>query len=219
MKLIATKRNIKETAKLRSAGKLPGVVYGPQLKSQPIVLELNPFVKLYNSAGESTLIDFQLDGLDPLKVLIQDVQLDPVTGSLIHVDLRQIDMNKEIEADVLLHFDGEAPALKAGGTLVKNLDKIKIKCLPKYLISSVSVDLSVLNSFDDVIYVKDLIVPPEVKVLTHSGEIVVKAVPVQEEKEEAVPVSVADIKVVGKEEKKEGEEGTAEATGAQQQKE
>jgi large subunit ribosomal protein L25 len=60
------------------------------------------------------------------QVLVHEVQLDPLTGKLIHVDFYQPSLEEEIEATVPLVFEGEAPAVKdLAGTLVKNISEIE----------------------------------------------------------------------------------------------
>ena len=162
----AQKRGKEDVVALRAEHKLPGVLYGPEIKSVSIMADQRIFEKLYNSAGEASLIDLTVDDGKPAKVLIQDVQYDPVKRVMTHFDLRQINMNKEMEVMVELNFVGEAPAVKAlGGTLVKPAEGLNIRCLPKDLISEITVDLNVLKTFEDIIRLKDLAVPAGLKLL------------------------------------------------------
>ncbi|MBU2542059.1 50S ribosomal protein L25 [Patescibacteria group bacterium] len=159
---IVKKRGKNDAQTLRKNGLLPGVLYGPEIESVPIEVDKITFEKLYNEAGESSLIDFTIEGdkSEPVKVLIQDVQYDPVKQTPIHFDLRQIKMGVEMSVSVELNFVGESPAVKEqGGTLVKSRDYVDIKCLPRDLVSELDVDLSVLKTFDDSIHVKDLVLP------------------------------------------------------------
>ena len=206
----AQKREAGKAYALRAEGKLPAVIYGPHVGSQAVMLDLNPFVKLYNEVGESTLIDMSVDGGTEYKVLIQDIQRDPVSDQIIHVDLRQLEMDKEIDAEIELEFTGEPPAVKElAGVLVKSLDNIEVRCLPKDLPGSIMVDLSVLKTFNDYIHVKDLPIGHGVKVLTNPEETVATVIAQQEEKEEVAPMNVADVEVVGKK-KEDAAEGEGE---------
>ena len=110
-KLNAEKREQKST-KVRADGKVPAVVYGAGLPTESISLPLKEFTKVYQEAGEASLIDLSLDGKDFGKVLIYEVAYEPVKGRIIHVDLKKVDMNKRIVATVKLNFFGEAPAVK-----------------------------------------------------------------------------------------------------------
>lgn len=159
--LTVSKRGVGEADALRQKNMVPGVLYGPGAKPISIMADYNSFAKLYDTAGESSLIDLTIEGeKTPVKTLVQDIQYDPVKRQMIHFDLRRININKEMEVVIELRFINEAPAVKGlGGTLVKTVKGLKVKCLPKDLISEIDVDLSVLKTFDDIIRLKDLTVP------------------------------------------------------------
>ncbi|HLD60670.1 MAG TPA: 50S ribosomal protein L25 [Patescibacteria group bacterium] len=207
-------------AKIRTQGQLPGIVYGAGGTAESIALSQGEFEKLYKQAGGSTLIDLELDGATAGKVLVQEVQYEPVKDGIIHVDLRRIDMNKELTAPVDLRFVGEAPVIKAqGGTMVTSLQSVEVKCLPKDLVDHIDVDLSKLNSYDDIIKIKDLHLPAGITIVSpHAEDLVVKAAPAMSEEEikameEASnqPTDLSKIEVAGKKKEEEGEEGAAEA--------
>lgn len=198
----------------RSSGQLPCVLYGPEIKPVSISVNAIEFDKLHNIAGGSSLVDIVLDGASvPAKALIQDIQYDPVTGRAVHADFWQVDMKKEMHTSVSLRFISEAPAVKElGGTLIKALASLEVKCLPKDLISHIDIDLSVLKTFDDIIRVRDLNIPAGISALVNPETTVTKVVPPLTEEqlkamEEEGVKSVQDIEVEEKGKKEEGEEG------------
>lgn len=207
---------------LRVGGFIPAVVYGPDRAALALTIPAPEFKKLYTAAGESTLIDLHVEGEKaPSKVLIQEVQTDPLRGDIIHVDFRQINMAETMEAEVELSFVGDAPAVKGlGGTLIKPRAHIKIKCLPNDLVGSIAVDLAALATFEDSIHVKDISVPPGITILDAPDSLVAKvAPPLTEEQlkamEETGPKSVEEVEVEKKGKKEEeGEEGAAEGEAA-----
>ncbi len=157
---IYAKKREGKPEEVRTAGLIPAVLYGPEIEPQSIMVEKNAFEKAYESAGESTLIDFSIDGGEATKVLIQDMQKHPVKHNIIHIDFRQIKMGEEMTVTIPLEFIGEAMAVKQlGGTLVTPLEYVNAKCLPKDLISSIEVSLDVLKTFSDRISVSDLKLP------------------------------------------------------------
>ena len=96
------------------------------------------------------------------------------------IDFFQVRMDEELEAHIPLEFVGEAPAIRElAGILVKPLEELHISCLPKDLPHSITVDISVLNTFDDHIQVKDLPIPSGVKVLAEPDTMVALVEPVQ----------------------------------------
>ncbi|OGH69320.1 MAG: hypothetical protein A3I29_03610 [Candidatus Magasanikbacteria bacterium RIFCSPLOWO2_02_FULL_44_11] len=218
--LTAEQRNVKGE-KVRVDNLIPAVVYGAEKGAQSLSLVGRDFLKLYKKAGESSLIDLSVDGQDIGKVLIQDVQFDPVSDHIIHVDLRRIDMTKAMTAPVTLRFVGEAPVVKAsGGTLVTTVSIVTVKCLPNDLVSHIDVDMTVLKTYEDVIKLKDIKLPAGIEITNpHADDLIAKAVPAMTEEEikameEASVADVSKIELAGKKKEEEGEEGAAPAEGA-----
>lgn len=150
----------RKTSKLREEGKVPAVVYGSGIEPKMITVDRNQFVKTYKDAGESTIVELAVNGGSPLHVLIQDFQLDALRDEVTHIDFRSVDMTKEIEAEVELEFVGESMAVKAlGGTFVPSKDSVLVKCLPSKLVRKLTIDISILKSFDDVIRISDITIP------------------------------------------------------------
>lgn len=207
----------KQVKKLREQDLIPAVLYGQDVKNQNLAVKKNEFLKIYDQAGTSSLVDLQIDEAKPVKILIHDYQIDPRTDKIIHVDFYQIKEGKKITTEFELEFIGEAPAVKEfGGILVKSFDEVEIECLPQDLekIESIQVDLSVLKTFSDAIHIKDLKVPEGVKIMENPDELVALVTPPEEEKEEEKPVvegEIGEVSTEGEEEKKVAEkEVTAE---------
>lgn len=208
-------RDLKEELKkIRKEGGVPAVLYGHGTENKNLEISYKEFEKVYKEARESSLIDLEVDGQPTTKVLVQEVQTDPLKDRYLHVDLYQVNMNEEISAEIELEFVGEAPAVKElGGILIKSLNKLQIKCLPGDLINKIEVDLMLLKDFDSIIHVSDLQVPEKIKVQNNPGDVVATvSEPRSEEElkalEEDVTEEVKDVEVEG--EKKEGEEGEGE---------
>ena len=169
MNLSAKKREEvgSKVSKLRKAGLLPAVMYGHKIASQNLTLNYIEFQKVFQKAGENTVIELTIDGGGKVNVLVHDVQNDIMTGQVSHVDLFQVRMDEKIETKIPLEFVGEAAAVKAlGGVLVKNMDEVEVSCLPADLPSTIQVDLSLIETFDVHIKVKDLKVSDKVEMMT-----------------------------------------------------
>lgn len=213
--ITATKREAGNAAADRAEGKLPVVLYGPEIESAPLSIDPLEFAKLYEQAGESTLIDFSVEGQsEPTKVLIQDVEYDTIKDQFIHVDFRQIKMGEEMQATAELNFVGEPAAVKAlGGTLNKQRESLDIKCLPKDLVSQIDVDLTALATFEDAIHIKDLAFPAGVTPVDNEELLVAKvSAPLSAEQlaamEETAEADVTAVEVDG-EKKEDAAEGDA----------
>ncbi len=201
----------KKTSRLREKGIIPAVMYGHKKDNKNIQIEEQAFLKAYENAGESTLIDLTIDSESPVKVLIHDLDKDPVSDKVIHIDFFAVNMEEEIHAEVVLHFINESVAVKTlGGTLVKNRDHVSVKCLPKNLIREVQVDISALNTFEDAIHVSDLQIPDTITVLDDPERVVAIVTPPRTEEElaeldEEISVDVSKVEGVEKPEDAEGE--------------
>lgn len=207
--LTATKRSKTDSlGQVRANGLVPAVVYGASVENTPISVQSAQLLKAWKEAGEASTIALDIEG-KKVDVLIHEVQVDPVKGFPIHADFLAVDMNKPVEVEIPLEFIGIAPAEKNGlGTLVKVLYEIEVKALPKDLPTSIKVDVSILETLENQIHVKDLIVPSSVTIKTDGEEVVALVTAAKEEKEEA-PVDLSAIEVEKKGKKE--EEGTVEA--------
>src|SRR3989338_1566273 len=214
---IVGKSRVGDAEAVRAEGFVPGIMYGAGITPVQFSVSSVDLEKIYRNVSESTLVDFTLDGGAPVKVLLQDFQFDPVKSKISHVDFRQIDMSKELEVDVEINLIGIAPAVKAlGGTLVQQLDSAQVRCLPKDLISSVEVDVSVLAGLDDIISIADLKFPVGVEPLDAPDTVIARVeAPMTEEEmkalEEGSAVDLSKIEVSEKKGKKEEEGAEAEA--------
>ena len=210
LEILAQSRDLKKMNKLRKAGYLPGVIYGPKGKSKALKTDKKDFDKMFKEAGESTLVDLKIDDKEIGKVLINDYQVDPVSGNIIHFDLYRVRMDKEIVTNIPIKFTGESPAVKnSNGVLAKNHDTLEIKCLPGDLIHGIEIDLSVLENIDDMIRIKELKISDKVEVLADAEEVVISVISPRTEKEmedleEKVEENIEGVE--GAEEKKEEDE-------------
>ena len=210
--LNAISRDNKKPIVLRAADLIPAEFYGPEAKNQNVALKYLDFVKVYNQAGETSLVDLNLPDGKKYSILIGSVQVHPILNKYIHVDLRQVSLTKKIEANIELRFINEAPAVKElGGVFVAAKSTVSIKALPKDLVSEIEVDISGLKNFGDKILIKDIKLPAGVEAIGNLDAAV--ALVNEQEKEEALVVSAAEAEKVAIEAvektgaKKETEEG------------
>ena len=214
MELAVTKRYINKKPKsLREEGFLPAVVYGRSEESTPISVDSKAFEKVYKAAGASSVVT--LTGLDSAKsTLIQQVDVHPVSGALLHADFYAIEKGQKVTVSVPLQFDGVSPAVKElGGILTKVMHQIEIECEPAELPHAITVDVSKLVTLEDQIKVSDLVFPKSAKISVDGDEVVAM---ISVAKEEPVEAPVMDISAIetsverGKKEE-EGAEGAAPA--------
>lgn len=132
-----SKRDTGNSAKkLRREGKIPGILYGK--KANEFMFEVGEIelCREISKNGEHGIVNFNLNEED-CQALIKDVQRDPVTHKIIHLDLEELNQNKKIISTVPIYYDGEGHLNKKGMVLQKEKDSIKVECtadkLPKYI--------------------------------------------------------------------------------------
>jgi len=219
--LKASKRTVfgKKAKNLRKDGLVPAILYGRKVKPIPLTINLKEFLNVYETSGETDLIDLKIkdnEKEETKTVLIQDVSYDFITNQPVHIDFYAVEMDKPVTTYVPIEFIGESLAVKNGGVLVKSMEELEIEALPKDLPHRIQVDISPLNNFDETIYVRDLKLPPGVKVLVKEDTpVVTVSQPITEEELEAElgkVQTVEEIKTEKEEEKAQEEVSEEEAT-------
>lgn len=160
------KRSKDELAEMR----VPAVMYGSGVTNQNISVPRSEFLKVYKQAGYSSLVDITVGETSPVKAVIKEVQVHPLSMEPVHIDFHQVRMDQEMEAVIPLKFIGESNAVKAdAGTLIKSLDEVEVRCLPANLPHELEVDLTKLATFEDSITVADIKLPNGVEIVTDSN--------------------------------------------------
>jgi len=199
IELSANTRDIlgKKVRFLRRQGITPANLYGHNLKSTALQVDTVELKHTLSKAGKSSLVALMVDGTKrPKMVVVRDIQREPLTGDLLHVDLYQVKMQEKIKLDVPLLFVGEAPAVKdRGGILVQNMNSIEVECLPANMPHNIEVDLSVLSELDQAVHVKDLSIDESVTILTDPEQSIVQIVRSKVEVEIAEEVAAAEVAV------------------------
>lgn len=203
--------------RLRVAGKLPAVFYGKKEASTPISIKKTDFLKVWKEAGESTVVTLNTPEGEK-ESLIQEVDLDPVSGAPRHADFYVFEKGHKVEVALPVEFAGVSPAVKdLGGILVKVLHEVKIEAMPKDLPHNIEIDISSLAQFGDQILAKDIPLPHGVELKEKPEEVVATVSAPREEKEEEVaPVDLSSIEVEKK--GKVEEEGAVEGTPTEEKK-
>lgn len=196
----------KKVASLRRAGRLPAVVYGHGIESASVSIDTHEFEQLRRHTGPNALVDLSIDGKKAQPVLVHAVQVHPVNRRPLHVDLFLVRMTEELTVDVPLVATGESLAVtQHGGTLLHPTESVRVRALPDHLPQSIEYSVESLVDFDTSIYVRDLVVPSDVTLLTDGDEIIAK---VQQPRVEEEPVVAAEAEAI------EGEAAEGEAAGA-----
>lgn len=201
--------NKSENKALRESGKIPAVFYGFKKDVTSLSVDRKEFINVFKEAGETSTITLKTPNGE-FNAMIHDVQLDPVSGSVNHIDFLAVDMNKAIEVDVPIEFVGESEAVKGGGVLVKVLHEVTVSSLPSNIPQHIDVDISKLSQIDDIITLGDISLPKGVEFTEEDMSVVIASVTAQQEESETPTEMNLDSIEVEKKGKKE-EEGEAES--------
>ncbi len=212
IELSADTRDIlgKKVRFLRRQGLTPANLYGHNIKSTALQVDTIQLKHTLAKAGKSSLVALKVDSAKrPKMVIIRDIQREPLTGGLLHVDLYQVKMEERIKIEVSLLFVGEAPAIRdRGGILVHNMNSVEVECLPANMPHNIEVDLSVLTEIDQAVHVKDLSVDEGVTILTDPEQSIVQIARSKVEVEIAEELVAAEAEAEAEEEKAEAVETT-----------
>jgi large subunit ribosomal protein L25 len=196
--------------RLRAAGKLPGVVYGPKIETSSIVVDPADLTSILQSeSGHNTIFTLKVNG-EPLDVMIREYALDPLKGTLVHADFLRIVMDQIMQFAVPVEVDGTSAGVKEGGMLDLVLREIDVECLPAEVPDNIRVDVTELE-IGDAIRVGDIPFDNEnVKILSDAEFVVATVIPPRVEEEEEVEIveeeeEGAEPEVIGKGKAEDGE--------------
>lgn len=127
---------------LRKEGGIPGVIYGGKENFNFSTTQKELKGLIYTPQFQKAVISF--DGHSH-ECILKDVQWDPVTDEIVHVDFLKMVDGQKLVAEIPVGFTGVSPGVKAGGTLLQKMRKIKVKALPKDLVDKLTVDVSKLK--------------------------------------------------------------------------
>lgn len=211
MELTVQKREVfgRKLKELRKQDLIPAELYGREIDNIHLSVPAKNFKKIFKEAGESSVIDIVIEG-EKRPVLIYNIHRHPVTDAILSVDFYQVKMDEKVQANVPIEFVGEAPAVKEGGVLLKVVQEIEVEALPADMPRSIEIDLDRLVEVDQSIYVKDISISNNVKILAEPDSVIVTIKPqVTEEEEKALEeetTGIEGIEVEGEDKAKEGEE-------------
>ena len=195
--------------RLRAAGKVPAVLYGPEVQTQRVAVDARQlWHALHTDAGANVLINLAVDG-ETYLTLPREIQRDIVRGTLMHVDFLRIRRDVAIQVDVPIHLVGESVGVKEGGVVEHHLWELKVEVLPTDVPESLEADISAL-AIGDSLHVSDIKVPDDVTVVTPLEETLVSVVPPPVLVVEPTPEELEMAEAAAAEaEAAEGEEGEA----------
>ena len=173
--------NKNDNRRLRRAGKIPAVVYGAGKDPIALVVEPKQITRiLHSKAGHNTIFDLKV-GSDVAKAMIVDWQYEPIKGSVMHIDLKRIAMDKPMRVSVPVQLMGVPEGVRTQGGILDLVQReVEIECLPADIPTQIEVDVTGLV-FGQVLRVSDLPHGGKLKFITHADQTVAHITAVKEE--------------------------------------
>jgi large subunit ribosomal protein L25 len=204
VKLLVQNRSIlgsAESRRLRRQGLIPGVLYGREKPVAISIRERDLRTALTGAGGTNAVLDVEVDGGSSHASVLKDYQLDAVRGTITHIDLQEVRLDKPIHATVSLHLVGESPGANEGGVLSQSITELNVEALPLEVPALVEFDVSNLHLGDSA-HLSQVVLPEGVT-LVDDGETVFISVtqPTREEAPETAETAEGE----------EGSEGEAAA--------
>ncbi len=178
MELAANTREItgKKVKVLRRQGITPVNLVGHKVQPLTLQCDTSQLQKILAQTGKTGLISLKLDTAKrPRNVMVREVQREPRTGALLHVDFYQVKMDEKIRVEVPIVPIGEAPALKQKENyLAQELNNLTIECLPDEIPGRIEIDISNLEEADQSIHVEDISLDEGVTVINTPDQLIAK---------------------------------------------
>lgn len=192
--------------RLRAQGFIPAVLYGEAMDSTPLVLNKKDIIRIMKlESGENTIFRVAVDG-EEYDAMIREMQVEPASDELLHVDLIRISMDKPIRVTVPIVHRGDPVGVKAEGGFIDFVTReVDVECLPRDIPENLEIDITGLH-IHQTFKVENVTPPPGVKILSDPGTVLVLiSVPHKEEEfpgekpEEAVAEETKEPEVIKKE--------------------
>jgi len=202
------------TRRIRREGLVPGILYGGG--AEPRAFQVGERDANYMIEHGGALIDVAFDGGGTTPVVVKDQQRHPVRGSLLHLDLLEVKLDEEIEADVAIELLGaeDAPGVKEGGVLEHVTHEIRIRALPTAIPESIAADVSGME-INDTLQLSSLTPPEGVEfaLAEDAEEITIATLSPPRVEEEPEPELEEETELVGEEGEEAAADGEGEASG------
>lgn len=193
---IRNERGKSGVSKVRARGLCPAVVYGPGADAVPVAIDPKGFLKLMNAAGENALIDLSLGDAGAKKVIVREIQYDPLKPLPIHVDFYLVSLDRAIEVRVPLELVGTPLAVaQKSAMLTQAMHELNVECLPAAIPAAIKIDVSGL-AIGASLHVRDLVIPAGVTVLDAPEHTVAAVAALQAEAAVAPATETAEPEVI-----------------------
>ena len=184
----------------RRAGMIPGVIYGAGEKPTALAVPKKEFELAVKNAGGNVIVALKLGNTVEQTAIIREVQRDPISHDIIHLDFHHISLTEKVTVEVTVHLVGTPDGVKNGGGILEHITRtIEIECLPTQIPGHLEADVSALG-IGDSIHVRDLVIA-NAEVLSDPDTTIATVVPptvMTEPTAEAAAAGAAEPEVIAK---------------------
>ena len=197
-------RGKNEARRVRVSGRIPAVIYGAFQDPRAVSLNPKDILRIIHSkTGHNSIFDVEIAGVEKTPVIVAEEQYHPVKGTLMHIDLKRIDLTRKLRVAVPVHVSGDAKGVKQQGGVLDIVTKtIEIECVPDDIPNQFDVDVTELMIGTN-IRVSDLPVKEGVRVLTAPEAVIAHVVGIREEAAPEAAAAVPEPEVAKKGKKEE----------------
>jgi large subunit ribosomal protein L25 len=194
----------KKVKAMRRAGTVPANIYGRHVDSLAVQVQFDDLRNLLRHHNRNDILYLQVDG-EERPTFMRDVQRNPVSDKILHIDFLQISLSEKVRMEVPIHIVGKAPAVETyGGILTHPSTTIMVEALPLAIPNMLEIDVGGLTEIGQTLHASDLVAPEGVTIVSDAEQTLVRVdLPAAERAEEAEAAAVV-----------EGEEGAEPAEGA-----
>ncbi|MDD4873855.1 MAG: 50S ribosomal protein L25 [Dehalococcoidales bacterium] len=199
-KLKVNKRNIlgKHTNSLRQKGITPIHIFGHNVESLTLECDSAELKKVISMGGTTRIIQIDIEKeKQPRSVFIHEIQRNPISGQILHVDFYQVDKKVKMTAEIPIIFTGESMTSKSKGYIIEHLlTHLEIETFPDKMPPHVEIDISRLKEVGDTIHVKDINLGPDISITSDPYQMIVKIskIKASAETEPVAPKVVEEVK-------------------------
>lgn len=178
---------------LRQTKQVPAVVYGPKVENMNFSISETDATRYNKTEFENTIFTLNSENkkLNGLKVLKKSMDIHPMSRRPVHMDFYAVDMSSEVRVHITVKYIGKPEGLLAGGMVQEIRHDVEVECLPKDIPDVIELDISKMQ-LGDVLHASDLILPADVKLITHLEEALVSVAEPKAEEPAATPEATAE---------------------------
>lgn len=174
------------SSRLREKGLIPGIIYGNSMDAIPIELDQKGMQEFFRKNSSSGLVSLNIDE-NNYTVFIKEVQKDPVTGNIIHLDFQQVDLDEKVQVFVPIVLKGKAAVKRNGSIVQQQLRDLEIKCSASNIPKALELDISHFMP-GDTLKVADVEFGEEISIVHDAESIIASAAFAKENIENEIEV-------------------------------